>query len=254
MIKFFRKIRYDLMEKNKTGKYFKYAIGEIVLVVIGILIAVSINNWNENRKQNQSIKVSIHSLINDLKRDTIQLKMGIKGIRQDLDMLTNFNKRLSSPKSTIDTLKHIARYEYLPFFDPSSELNRNTIVSLLSTGNMDYFNEKLKSEILSHNSMQLKSLKIMDQNISIFLDSQFDQGLLMQSEYPHPLFVSTTIKGPLLEKYWKNKDENLFLDAMLSKLSGKMLMDNILLMKKEDLLFRTNKMIEYLNNWEIEND
>ena len=50
MIKFFRHIRKDLMEKNKTGKYLKYAIGEIVLVVIGILIALQINNWNENRK------------------------------------------------------------------------------------------------------------------------------------------------------------------------------------------------------------
>ncbi|NND80770.1 MAG: hypothetical protein HKN53_12795 [Maribacter sp.] len=47
MIKFFRRIRYNLMEKGKTGKYVKYAIGEIVLVVIGILIALSINNWNE---------------------------------------------------------------------------------------------------------------------------------------------------------------------------------------------------------------
>ena len=51
MIKFFRKIRYDLMEKNKTGKYLKYAIGEIILVVIGILIALQINNWNEDRKR-----------------------------------------------------------------------------------------------------------------------------------------------------------------------------------------------------------
>ena len=50
MIKFFRKIRYDLMEKNKNGKYLKYAIGEILLVVIGILIALQINNWNELRK------------------------------------------------------------------------------------------------------------------------------------------------------------------------------------------------------------
>ena len=49
MIKFFRKIRYDLMEKNKTGKYIKYAIGEIILVVIGILIALSVNNWNKIR-------------------------------------------------------------------------------------------------------------------------------------------------------------------------------------------------------------
>ena len=57
MIKFFRKIRFDLMEKNKpaspagrTGKYFKYAISEIALVVIGTLIALQINNVNEKNK------------------------------------------------------------------------------------------------------------------------------------------------------------------------------------------------------------
>ena len=50
MIKFFRHIRQRLLSEGKTGKYFKYAIGEIILVVIGILIALQINNWNENRK------------------------------------------------------------------------------------------------------------------------------------------------------------------------------------------------------------
>jgi len=50
MINFFRKIRKQLADDNKPIKYFRYAIGEIVLVVIGILIALSINNWNENRK------------------------------------------------------------------------------------------------------------------------------------------------------------------------------------------------------------
>jgi hypothetical protein len=54
MINFFRKIRKNLLMENKTGKYFKYAIGEIILVVIGILIALSINNWNENRKLKSS--------------------------------------------------------------------------------------------------------------------------------------------------------------------------------------------------------
>lgn len=48
MIKFFRKIRYDLMEKNKTGKYLKYALGEILLVMIGILLAFQVNNWKED--------------------------------------------------------------------------------------------------------------------------------------------------------------------------------------------------------------
>ena len=50
MIKFFRPIRKALLMENKTSKYFKYAIGEIILVVIGILIALQINTWNESRK------------------------------------------------------------------------------------------------------------------------------------------------------------------------------------------------------------
>ena len=50
MIKFFRHIRKRILTENKTGRYLKYAIGEIVLVVFGILIALQINNWNEERK------------------------------------------------------------------------------------------------------------------------------------------------------------------------------------------------------------
>jgi hypothetical protein len=56
MIKFFRKIRQNLFYEGKTGKYLKYAIGEIALVIIGILLALQINNWNEGRKQNKNIE------------------------------------------------------------------------------------------------------------------------------------------------------------------------------------------------------
>jgi hypothetical protein len=56
-------------EKNRTGKYFKYAIGEIVLVVIGILIALSINNWNEERKVNETELQLLENLRNDLSFD-----------------------------------------------------------------------------------------------------------------------------------------------------------------------------------------
>ena len=97
MIKFFRHIRQNLIMENKTGKYLKYAIGEIVLVVIGILIALQINNWNEKRKarvkeveilkdfqialqfeiiqidsviyQSNRAKASIHKILNHLEND-----------------------------------------------------------------------------------------------------------------------------------------------------------------------------------------
>lgn len=69
MIKFFRNIRYDLMEKNKTGRYFKYAIGEIILVVIAILIALQINNWNEERQNDASENQYYCLILDDLKMD-----------------------------------------------------------------------------------------------------------------------------------------------------------------------------------------
>ena len=56
MIKFFRRIRYNLMGENKTGTYLKYAIGEIILVVIGIMIAVQLNNKNQDRVQQKEIE------------------------------------------------------------------------------------------------------------------------------------------------------------------------------------------------------
>jgi hypothetical protein len=66
MIKFFRKIRQNMLMENKTGTYFKYAIGEIILVVIGILIALSINNWNENRKNSNEGIAILQSLDKNL--------------------------------------------------------------------------------------------------------------------------------------------------------------------------------------------
>ena len=77
MIKFFRKIRYDLMEKNKTGKYFKYAIGEIVLVVLGILIALQINNWNEGRKNNIKEQQILSQLKDEYNANLLQLEQKI---------------------------------------------------------------------------------------------------------------------------------------------------------------------------------
>ena len=78
MIKFFRPIRQNLIMKNKTSKYFKYAIGEIVLVVIGILLALQINNWNENRKNAVKETQLLMSFKKDLEENIIELERVIK--------------------------------------------------------------------------------------------------------------------------------------------------------------------------------
>ncbi len=74
MIKFFRHIRKSLLNEGKTGKYFTYAIGEIILVVIGILIALQINNWNENRKDD----IFENEILTQLRANLIKDKLALE--------------------------------------------------------------------------------------------------------------------------------------------------------------------------------
>lgn len=78
MIKFFRNIRRNLLGEAKTGKYLKYAIGEILLVMIGILLALQVNNWNENRKSRQIENTLLTELHKSVEEDIDRIKMVIE--------------------------------------------------------------------------------------------------------------------------------------------------------------------------------
>lgn len=69
MIKFFRRIRHDLITTGKTGKYLKYAIGEILLVMIGILLALQVNNWNSDKRNEAKLKSFLTNLKKDIESD-----------------------------------------------------------------------------------------------------------------------------------------------------------------------------------------
>ena len=83
MINFFRKIRKQLLTENKFSKYLIYAIGEIVLVVIGILIALSINNWNEEKKERSIEKRMLEELVENLEYNTEILEEWINSNRKN---------------------------------------------------------------------------------------------------------------------------------------------------------------------------
>ncbi|WP_350289269.1 DUF6090 family protein [uncultured Croceitalea sp.] len=86
MIKFFRKIRQRLLSENKFSKYLLYAIGEIVLVVIGILIALQINNWKEERKLKQQQKVVLKALYADFVANKELIQEGIEEHKYHKDL------------------------------------------------------------------------------------------------------------------------------------------------------------------------
>lgn len=90
MIKFFRKIRQKLVEQSKTRSYFLYAIGEIVLVVIGILIALQVSNWNQERQEKAKLNVYFEKMIEDLEEE---LKITDKEV-QKIDSLRSLQKRV----------------------------------------------------------------------------------------------------------------------------------------------------------------
>ena len=125
------------MEKNKTAKYFKYAIGEIVLVVIGILIALSINNWNETRKQKESTN-SIYVIVKeDLINDISEIDSFLK--YYDEVRKPSFETVLNTKLTNEDWLKNpqyisvIDGYRDFSINQRGSELLKNQSILIVNT-------------------------------------------------------------------------------------------------------------------------
>lgn len=163
MIKFFRRIRKQLLTENppagagragKFSKYLLYAIGEIFLVVIGILIALQINNWNENEKKQKSKVSYINSLINDLSSDTLLLGRLIKVNYKSLHTLEAQQNRFLGPDTPIDTLIKIAWDEFDPDINTRFKYNRNTINALIASGNIDLFTKAYNEMLMTLISLQ----------------------------------------------------------------------------------------------------
>ncbi len=96
------------MEKSQTGKYLKYAIGEIVLVVIGILIALSINNWNQSKKQDIAEKEFIEGIKNDLKQDKEYIQLIISHLNPKIEAYAILDQEITvlyeMDKNVLDSL------------------------------------------------------------------------------------------------------------------------------------------------------
>ncbi len=93
MFRIFRRIRSDVLSERQTRKYLFYSFGELLLVVIGILIALQINNWNEDRIEQKEITEFAHALIKDLERDVImveQIVAQMEYLRKKIDDLATY--------------------------------------------------------------------------------------------------------------------------------------------------------------------
>jgi hypothetical protein len=151
MIKFFRKIRQNLLTENKTGKYFKYAIGEIVLVVIGILIALSINNWNQDRIEHKESKVLLSYLRLDVEENIKNLKDQQNLLRIRKDWADFILKSLNEQK-VIDSTMFITSLTRVGWIMDYSQM-LPTYTEIISSGKLSYINsENLKKSLAEYQS------------------------------------------------------------------------------------------------------
>lgn len=189
MIKFFRGIRKKIISENKSiiwnTNYFKYALGEILLVVVGILIALQINNWNESRKiraQESKILSSIHSDLQSCKKEldfgaesSVLLGNRLRKIAKYIDDDLPYNIELDTAFSTISNW-------FSPYFSYSS-----------------YETLKTKGVNLIQNKNLRENIVVMYERSFPFITEDYDQFFWVYAQ---------NVSLPLTNKYIEKKLTN----------------------------------------------
>ena len=148
MIKFFRKIRQRLLTENKFSKYLIYAIGEIVLVVIGILIALQINNWNEQRKERIQEKIFLKRFEVELNTNLENILTAISLNKSRIHRAEFLLRTIDKPQLAVDSSSYFmksiehASYTNIPL------ISDNAFEELKSSGNLSLIsNEVLRAAL-----------------------------------------------------------------------------------------------------------
>lgn len=147
MIKFFRNIRKSLLNEGKTSKYLKYALGEIVLVVIGILIALQISNWNEQKKIEKSIADHLVIFKQNLEEDQPQLEELQQEMVENAEYVTLAMQQI---RTEIPMDKNLKKYLMKLFLEYQFGPNKNAYETITQSNEIPYLSQKLQTAILDH--------------------------------------------------------------------------------------------------------
>ena len=175
------------MEKNKTGQYIKYAIGEIVLVVVGILIALQINNWNEKQKLDSKTQEYYSQLLDDLNSDILFAKQTIEKFNNYLDDYETYKN--SYDKVDLTPNQIYEQISKLSVMSTSLTFNSSTIETLQSSGDVGLIPAEIRNKLIDlkrHQNLITKRAEYTDEG---------KNGILQNL---NPLIGSTTLPKRLL--------------------------------------------------------
>ena len=171
---FFRKVRKKLRTDNKLKKYFTYAIGEILLVVIGILIALQINNWNEERKEGIKTKGYVENIINDLHTDIQNIQNLMDHANKQTIAIDSFYVSMPQDRLNISSALdkaltlHTPFYRYFPvnqtFLDMQSSGNSALLSKTQRTALIELIYLQNRLEIANEKIIQIAMSEISGRN------------------------------------------------------------------------------------------
>ena len=191
MINFFRKIRKQLADDNKPLKYARYAIGEIVLVVVGILIALSINNWNEERKANILENEFLKRLKNDLVNDTNYFQQRKEDTQVLIEQYKLFLIRSYDEQDSFEEFQELmCCIDYPP---TELHINTTTYSEMVSTGEINIIKKiGIRESVIRHyeNYNRInKHLVDYDGYSNLVLgnlDKEVKPAILLKKYFPNP--------------------------------------------------------------------
>jgi len=221
MINFFRKIRKQLADANKPMQYLRYALGEILLVVIGILIALSINNWNDERKLRQKERKYLLDLKTETTSNVNILKSVIGNNRENFESAKEIAYIIASKNQIIEESK-FSLMNQIAFMQGVQYNPKDAIINeIISTGSLkDIHNDKIKEFVSSWYS---NMSTVVNQEIEISKYRQKCTDLLVENGNLKRMFDDTDLSTYLdLKEGYHDKGN-------LSLLSSTIYENNLLL-------------------------
>ena len=147
MTNYFHKIRQRLLSENKFSKYLIYAIGEIILVVIGILIALSINNWNDEKKSLQRQRDLLTQMKNNLEDNIVQFKRVEKSYENKRESIKIVITHMQNKEKLQDS---ISDYFWSPFRSGPPNLTMSAYETFKSNGLDIIKSDSIREKIINH--------------------------------------------------------------------------------------------------------
>ena len=210
MIKFFRKIRQNLLSEGKTGKYFKYAIGEIILVVIGILIALQINNWNENRKNKIAEADYYCRILDDFELNEKLIDESYKLIRNKIKLCKELILDLNNiPNDRGEILNKFVRALRQDVFIPSTI----AFEDITSSGQLKLLTDlELKNRLIQHSTFLNNILNLLQENRNVIINSMDSFELMTEFGYQDMDYLKRELDKEhidlLPKNNWTNEPNN----------------------------------------------